>query len=99
MVRKSPLSKRLREAGWAQLRTILVCKAAWAGKRVVLVAPAHTTPDCSWCGACVATSLSVRSPVCPACRLVLDRDANAASAIVRAGQACQGAGALVPVLN
>jgi putative transposase len=42
----------------------------------------------------VPKSLSVRSHVCPCCRLVLDRDENAALHILRAGQARQGAVAL-----
>jgi transposase len=37
----------------------------------------------------VAKSLSVRTHGCPSCELVLDRDANAALNILRAGQARQ----------
>lgn len=35
MVRNSHLAKSISDAGWAQFRTILACKAVWAGKRVV----------------------------------------------------------------
>jgi putative transposase len=66
----------------------------------VLAVPAqYTSQDCSGCGARVAKSLSVRTHVCPSCGLVLDRDANAASNIFRAGQARRGAEAVAPVLK
>src|SRR5262249_897743 len=79
------LAKSIRDAGWGQFRVILACKAACAGKRVVLVDPAFTTQDCSTCGERVPKSLSIRTPVCPCCGLILYRDENAARNIVRAG--------------
>jgi putative transposase len=99
MVRNQHLAKGISDAGWAQFRTILACKAAWAGKRVVLVDPAHTSQDCSGCGERVPKSLSVRTHACPSCGLVLDRDENAALNILRAGQARQGAVALAAAVN
>src|SRR5262249_57655488 len=83
--------KSIGDADWAQLRAILTCKAAWAGKRVMLVEPASTSQDGSGCGTRVAKSLSVRTHVCPSCGLVLDCDQNAARNILRAGQAHRGA--------
>jgi len=91
LVRNRHLSKSIRDAAWGHFRTIRACKAAYAGKQVVLVAPAYTTQDCSRCGARVHKSLSVRTHFCPDCGLVLDRDHNAAKTIVRAGQARRGA--------
>ena len=99
LVRNHHLAKSIADAGWAQFRTILACKAAWAGKRVVLVEPAYTSQDCSGCGERVAKSLSVRTHICPSCGLVMDRDENAALNILRAGQARQGAAALAAALN
>jgi putative transposase len=99
MVRNSHLSKSISDAGWAQFRTILEGKAAYAGRRVVAVPPAYTTQDCSGCGERVEKSLSVRTHVCTSCGLILDRDENAARNIQRAGQALQGAVALAAVLN
>ena len=87
--RKAGLNKSISDAGWAQFRSILTSKAAWAGKRVELVPPAYTSQDCSGCGERVAKSLSVRTHVCPSCGLVMDRDENAAVNILRAGQARQ----------
>jgi putative transposase len=96
MVRNHHLAKSISDASWRQFRTILAYKAGCAGKRVVAVPPAYTTQDCSGvlpdgsrCRQRVAKSLSVRTHVCPSCGLVLDRDANAALNIPRAGQARQ----------
>jgi putative transposase len=99
MVKNHHLAKSISDAGWAQFRTILEGKAAYAGRRVVAVPPAYTSQDCSGCGVRVQKSLSVRTHVCPSCGLVLDRDENAAINIQRAGQARQGAVALVAVTN
>jgi putative transposase len=85
IVRNSYLAKSISDAGWAQFRTILACKAVWAGKRVVAVPAQDTTQDCSGCGERVPKSLSVRTQVCPSCGLVMDRDENAARNILRAG--------------
>jgi putative transposase len=99
MVRNRHLAKSISDAGWAQFRTILACKAVWAGKRVVAIPAQYTSQDCSGCGARVPKSLSVRTHVCPSCGLVLDRDENAARNILRAGQARQGAVALAAVVS
>ncbi len=91
LVRNPHLAKSISDASWAQFRTILAFKAAWAGKRVVAVPPAFTSQDCSGCGKRVLKSLSVRTHVCPCCGLVLDRDENAARNILQRGKEC-GAG-------
>ena len=92
---KAGLNKSIHDTGWYQFRTILVFKAAYAGKQAVAVPAAYTTQDCSGCGERVQKSLSIRTHVCPSCGLVLDRDENAALNILRAGQARQGAGTVV----
>jgi putative transposase len=99
MVRNRYLAKSISDAGWAAFRTILTCKAAYAGKWVVAVPPAFTSQNCSGCGERVPKSLSVRTHVCPNCGLVMDRDENAALNILRAGQARQGAVAAAAVMN
>jgi putative transposase len=48
---------------------------------VIAVPPTYTTQRCSGCGKLVQKSLSVRTPVCPQCGLLLDRDHNAALVI------------------
>ena len=99
MLRNRSFAKSISDAGWAAFRTILDAKAAWAGRRVVAVPPAYTSQDCSGCGARVQKSLSVRTHLCPSCGLVLDRDANAARNILRAGQARHGAEAMATALK
>jgi putative transposase len=89
MVRNRYLAKRISDAGWAQFRTILEGKAAYAGRRVTAIPPAYTSQDCSGCGERILKGLSVRTHVCPCCGLVMDRDENAAWNILRAGQARQ----------
>jgi putative transposase len=85
--RKAGLNTSINDAGWYAFRSILTCKAAWAGKRVQAIPPAYTTQDCSGCGERVSKSLSVRTHVCPHCGLVLDRDENAALNILASGRA------------
>ena len=96
MVRNRHLARRISDAGWAAFRTILLAKAACAGRQVIAVPPAYTSQDCSGvlpdgsrCTQRVTKSLSVRTHICPCCGLVLDRDENAALNILRAGQARQ----------
>jgi putative transposase len=96
MVRNHHLATSISDAGWAAFRTILEAKAACAGRQVLVIPPAYTSQDCSGvlpdgsrCPQRVAKRLSVRTHICPSCGLVLDRAANAARNIRRAGQARQ----------
>src|SRR5262249_40747423 len=99
MVRNHHLAKSISDAGWAAFRTILECKAVYAGKRVVAVPPAFTSQDCSACGERVPKSLSVRTHVCPSCGLILDRDENAARNMQRLGQSLRGVPAWAGAMN
>jgi putative transposase len=90
LVRNRRLAKSISDAGWAQFRTTLEYKAACAGKQVVAVPAQYTSQDCSGCGERVPKSLSVRTHICLACGLVMDRDENAARNILWAGQALRG---------
>ncbi|MGK7928696.1 MAG: zinc ribbon domain-containing protein [Spirulina sp.] len=56
--------------------------AVKCGVRVVKVNPHGTSQDCSGCGTKVPKTLSVRTHECPKCRLILDRDENAAIKIL-----------------
>ena len=94
LVRNHHLAKSIHDAGWAQFRTILEAKAAYAGRRVVAVPAQYTSQDCSGCGTRVPKALSVRTHVCSSCGLVLDRDENAARNIQWAGQALRGLAAV-----
>jgi putative transposase len=96
---KAGLNQSIHDAGWTSFLTILACKAASAGKRVEAVPPAYTSQTCSDCGSLVRKSLSVRTRVCPACGLVLDRDENAARNIQWRGQRLRGVPALAGAVN
>jgi predicted RNA-binding Zn-ribbon protein involved in translation (DUF1610 family) len=79
------LAKSVSDAAWNQLITYTTYKAENAGRVVVLVDPRNTSKMCSYCGAMVEKSLSVRVHACPVCGLVMDRDENAANNILRLG--------------
>ncbi|MGH2516074.1 MAG: RNA-guided endonuclease InsQ/TnpB family protein [Ktedonobacterales bacterium] len=99
MVRNHHLAKSISDAGWGQFRTILACKAEWAGKRVVAVPAQYTSQDCSGCGERVPKSLSVRTHVCINCGLILDRDENAARNIQWRGQRLRGVAGIPAAVN
>jgi putative transposase len=84
------LNQRMLDAGWRPFLTILADQAACAGKRVEAVTPAYTSQECSGCGERISIALSVRTPVCPHCGLLLDRDANAAKNSFWRGQRLRG---------
>jgi putative transposase len=69
--RKAGLHTSINDAGWYSFRRILMCKAAWAGKRVEAIPPAFTTQDCSGCGERIWKSLSVRTHSCITRGLIL----------------------------
>jgi putative transposase len=105
---KAGVNQSIHDAGWTSFLTILACKAASAGKRVPASecrqasrsgSPAYTSQTCSGCGALVRQSLSVRTHVCPACGLVLDRDETAARNIQWRGQRLGGVPALAGAVN
>jgi putative transposase len=97
--RKAELHKRIEDAGWGQFLSILAYTAACAGKRVEAVPPAYTSRDGSGCGARIQKSLSVRTPVCTHCGLMLDRDLNAALNIQWRGQRLRGVPTLAGTMN
>jgi len=85
MLKNHNLAKSISDAAWRMLVTITSYKAESAGSIVVLVDPRNTSQLCSRCGLKVPKSLSERVHGCPQCRLVMDRDENAAINILRLG--------------
>ncbi|WP_044204301.1 RNA-guided endonuclease InsQ/TnpB family protein [Coleofasciculus chthonoplastes] len=81
---KSGLNKSINDASWGQFLSILIYKAAKAGKLVVKVKPHNTSQVCSCCDLLVQKDLSIRVHEC-LCGLILDRDWNAAINIKRVG--------------
>jgi putative transposase len=99
MVKNHHLAKSITDAGWGAFLTILMYKAAWAGRRVIGINPAYTSQVCSGCGVVVQKGLSVRWHACPDCGTSLHRDHNAARNIERLGQSLRGGVALAASEN
>jgi putative transposase len=78
LVKNRKLAKSISDASWGRFIFWLKYYGEVHGIPVIGVEPAYTTQDCSGCGARVKKSLSIRTHICPACGLVLDRDHNAA---------------------
>ncbi|MCC7219177.1 MAG: transposase [Candidatus Contendobacter sp.] len=100
MTRNHALAGAIADVGMGEFRRQIEYKAAWHGRRVVLVDrwfPSSKT--CSDCGSDQPTMpLSVRVWACPDCGAVHDRDVNAAKNILKfstageAGIQARGAG-------
>jgi putative transposase len=85
---KSTMAGKAADAAIGAAKKSLLEMAAQHGRIVHLVDPAHTTMDCSACGARAKSRLllSERTYTCGACGLVLPRDKNSAVVmLVRAG--------------
>jgi Putative transposase DNA-binding domain len=84
-VRNRRLAKAIADVGWSRLRWWVEYDGRLHAVPVVAVPPEYTSQDGSGCGRRVRKSLSVRTPVCPHCGLILDRDHNAAMMILQRG--------------
>lgn len=85
---KSTMARKAADAAIGATKTALTQMARKHGRIVHLVHPAHTTMDCSQCGARTkhALPLSERTYACTACGAVSPRDKNSARVmLVRAG--------------
>lgn len=82
MVRNHKLAKSIHDAGWGIFLQWVKRYALLHGIAVIAVPPHYTSQKCSACGALVKKSLSVRTHMCTECRVVLDRDHNAALTIL-----------------
>ena len=85
---KSTMARKAADAAIGATKTALLEMARKHGRIVHLVHPAHTTMDCSECGARTkhALPLSERTYACTACGAVSPRDKNSARVmLVRAG--------------
>jgi putative transposase len=78
MVKNHKLAKSISDASWGRFRLWMTYYGVMHGIPVIAVPPQYTSQDCSACGALVQKTLSVRTHVCHACGVVLDRDHNAA---------------------
>ena len=88
MVRNRHLAKSISDAGWSEFARMIQYKADWYGRTVkVMDTFAPTSKKCSICGHInKELKLSQRVWVCRNCRVVHDRDHNAAVNIDRIGR-------------
>jgi putative transposase len=96
---KSTMARKAADAGIGAAKRALLEMAAKHGRQVHLVNPAHTTMDCSACGARAKSRLllSERTYMCDSCGLVLPRDKNSARVmLIRAGLTPAGADRVRP---
>ena len=87
---KAGLNRSILEQNLGQLKAQLAYKAAWAGRKLVLVDPRNTTRKCSRCGALNDRPGRDRIYRCDVCEMKLDQDANAAVNILHATQKAVG---------
>ena len=85
MVKNHNLAAAIMDATWGKLRQMTAYKVERRGGQVIIVNPSGTSQKCSGCGVVVPKDLSVRKHECPSCKLVLDRDHNAAMNILKLG--------------
>jgi putative transposase len=90
MLQNHHLAQAIADVGFAAFRRQLTYKAAWYGSRVVVVSrwepSSKTCSGCGWVDDDLELSDRVfvcRNPARPDCRLVLDRDLNAASNLAK----------------
>lgn len=80
------LAKSISDASWGVFLSWVRSYGQVANVPVIAVPARFTTRDCSGCGYRVKKTLSMRTHLCPACGLVLDRDWNAALNILAAAR-------------
>jgi putative transposase len=87
--RKRGLNRSIRDASWAQFRTMLEYKAHWYGRELVVVD--RWFPSSQVCSHCHVNGgkkpLHIREWTCTHCGTFHDRDVNAAQNILAAGLA------------
>lgn len=74
------MARKAHDAAIGKLMRVLEWQAAKRGRIFVKINPAHTTQDCSNCGARAKRRLNLQERVykCERCGLMLDRDRNSA---------------------
>ena len=99
---RTQLAKSILDAAWGEFLSILQAVAVKRGKHGVEVDAKRTSIECSECDAEVRKELSERVHHCPSCRLIIDRDWNAARNILYRApgyqlSGCGGYGSARPV--
>jgi putative transposase len=89
MIKNPTLAKAIADAGWGEFTRQLEYKAGWHGRTYVEIGRFFpSTKRCSCCGFVKAhMPLDVRIWECPKCKIIHDRDINAARNILAVGLA------------
>ncbi len=89
MVRNRRLARAISDCGWGEFRRQLQYKCQRAGRQLVVTGRWYpSSKTCSACAFLLAElTLSTRTWRCPSCRVLHDRDLNAAKNILAAGLA------------
>jgi putative transposase len=97
MVQNHRLAKSISDVGWGEFVRQLEYKAEWYGRTLVKIDKWYpSSKRCFDCGHVLETlSLDVRVWTCPECKVVHDRDINAARNILAAGRAVHACGEAV----
>jgi putative transposase len=97
MVQNHCLAKSISDVGWGEFVRQLEYKAEWYGRTLVKIDKWYpSSKRCFDCGHVLETlSLDVRIWTCPECKVVHDRDINAARNILAAGRAVNACGEAV----
>ena len=95
MVRNRRLARAISDCGWGEFRRQLAYKCKRYGRDLVVIDRWYpSSKTCSACGHLLAgLSLGTRQWTCPSCSARHDRDLNAATNILAAGQAVTACGA------
>jgi putative transposase len=95
MVRNRHLARVICDCGWGEFRRQLEYKCQRYGRQLVVIDRWYpSSKTCSACGHLLATlTLGTRHWTCPSCGARHDRDNNAATNILAAGQAVTACGA------
>ena len=75
---RTRMAKSILDVAWGAFLNVLKAVAVKRGKQTVGIDPRRTSIECSECGVRVEKALSDRVHECPKCKLVIDRDWNAA---------------------
>jgi putative transposase len=97
MVQNHCLARSISDVGWGEFVRQLEYKAVWYGRTLVKIDKWYpSSKRCFDCGHVLETlSLDIRVWTCPECKVVHDRDLNAARNILAAGRAVHACGEAV----